>query len=559
MLCSKILNWANMATASPSLSFEVIADEGDVHIGTIINSLSPAHVQADCPTAIGGFAALGDSIAAVCQTLQSAIPFYVRDDGTVLRVVEAEQAPIALTEHALGASAGKRDVPRIAIDQLSAGQLPSRVLLSHFEPERDYQLSSQQARRSPDSRRTERIEFAATLTAGTARQLAERNLAQRWTGRKRANVQLPWRYAKIVPGMAVLLPQSPELWHVQAVTFEKMAVSLNLVRSGQAAIQLLPASGGRGVLQPDLTHGPTRLMMLDLPPLEDDVRTRPLVAVAAAGVSAGWRRAALIQSLDDGTSWQEIGQTAAPAIMGNSVSALAVGAADILDVRNSVDVELLNDGMQVSPADDEGLLSGRNLAMIGTELIQFGSATPLGNRRYRLSRLLRGRRGTSVQPHASGAGFALIDRDALTFLDVPIGAPSVRIIATGVGDPITGVEASLATPHRAITPLAPVHVAVQRDGSGGFAISWVRQSRDGWRWIDGVDAPLAEETERYRVEIAPNSGAPRTIETLAPQYLYPSVEKSADAAAGATSIQITVSQIGTLATSPPATLSFSIL
>ncbi len=44
----------------------------------------------------------------------------------------------------------------------------------------------------------------------------------------------------------------------------------------------------------------------------------------------------------------------------------------------------------------------------------------------------------------------------------------------------------------------------------------MRRSRAGWRWIDGVDAPLAEEAERYRVTITPAGEAARVEETGAP-------------------------------------------
>ena len=50
--------------------------------------------------------------------------------------------------------------------------------------------------------------------------------------------------------------------------------------------------------------------------------------------------------------------------------------------------------MALQHAGDAALLAGANAAMLGAELIQFGRAEPLGQGRYRLSRLLRGRGGS---------------------------------------------------------------------------------------------------------------------------------------------------------------------
>ena len=50
---------------------------------------------------------------------------------------------------------------------------------------------------------------------------------------------------------------------------------------------------------------------------------------------------------------------------------------------------------------------------------------------------------------------------------------------------------------------------------------WTRRSRAGWRWIDGVDAPLGEERERYRVTLA--SG--REVECDAPALWVPDADR----------------------------------
>ncbi len=545
---------ADYGNRIPSLSFEVIADEGDVPVGAIINQLSGPALLAHCPTPVSGFSAFGNSVAAVCQTLQSVIPFSVSDDGTQLTANEVPASPITLPEQAVGAAANAREAQRLQIEHDSASLVPSRIGLSYADPARDYQTSVQQARRDGGGRREIGAELPATLSATAARRFAENLLARAWVTRKRARIQLPWRFAGIGPGATVIVAGYPDVWQVRSTAFEKMSVVLDLVRHAPTPAALMPATAGRGVVQPDRPHGPTSLVVLDLPPLDDGVQSRPSVAAVAAGTSPGWRGAALLVSTDDGASWQDAGVTAAPGVLGATTSPLPIGSAHLTDTANSVDIQLLNGEMALIASDDDGLLAGRNAAMLGKELIQFGAADALGGGAYRLSRLLRGRRGTQIVAHGTATPFTLIEREWLAPIEAGVGVASVRVIATGVGDTIAGVEALLTRPDQAIKPPPPVHLRVDRQTSGDWVFQWTRQSRDGWRWPDLIDVALAEEQERYRLLISPSAAPERESQALSPAWTYTAAERAADAASGSTSLTVSVAQIGTYAISAAAFL-----
>ena len=70
-------------------------------------------------------------------------------------------------------------------------------------------------------------------------------------------------------------------------------------------------------------------------------------------------------------------------------------------------VELLNDSTWLKSRIDAAPVGGANLAMLGEELIQFGTAEQTGPSTFRLSRLLRGRRGSewAMAGHALGERF----------------------------------------------------------------------------------------------------------------------------------------------------------
>ena len=62
--------------------------------------------------------------------------------------------------------------------------------------------------------------------------------------------------------------------------------------------------------------------------------------MAGTRPGAGWRRAALLYSLDDGASWHDGGETAAPAIVGTLASRPDAAPATLADLRTIIEVDL---------------------------------------------------------------------------------------------------------------------------------------------------------------------------------------------------------------------------
>ena len=529
----------------PSLTFEVEADGGPVTVGTMLDELSGGALIGE-GTTLRGFAASGERVAGLIDALGNVLPLSLSDAGDVLRIVAADDPAFEPAEEEL-AETGREIFA-------AAGEVPSALSLGYYDPARDWQAGVQQARR-PGGRRTLQVELPAALSAGEARALAEDALARTARERGRREVRCGWRALAATPGALVRLPDDPGLWRVTGRTVEREGVALDLRRVATASSVALAGDAGRSVRPPDAVHGPTALHLLDLPGLEDGPIDVPRLYAAAAGPSPGWRRAALLASLDDGASWTAIGDTAAPAVIGATETALAPASEALIDTAHSVEVELLHAQMELEDADDARLLGGANLALIGDELVQFGRAEPLGGERWRLSRLLRGRRGTgwAAASHAAGERFVLIEREALVAYDPPLSAVggTVRIMGSGIGDAMP-VEASAEAIGAALRPPAPAHLSALRAGDGLIALRWVRCSRLGWEWLDGVDAPLGEDREAYRVEIAPASGPALSFETGTPQL---ELDTSGLAAGPA---NVAVRQIGTRALSRPAELTIEI-
>ena len=430
----------------PSLTFEVMADADEVAIGAIAETLGGGTIAAGETPALAGYAALGDSVRGAIEALADVVPLSLADDGTVLRLSAAGGEPVAIgtaeEERQAGAGAAR--------GRAGAGRSQHRLLRDRAR------FSGRPA--TGGARRWRAGRAAACLArcaAGRLRESAGRaRLASLWAGRTSAKLRLGWRRASLRPGDRLLIQGEAGLWRVTRWTLGPMQVTLELVRAGGAP-PAPAANPGRPVSQPDLPHGPTLLRLYDLP-LGDGAGGKPWLMVMAAGEEPGWRRAALSASFDGGASWQAAGGTATPAILGIALDALPPAGSALLDRANAVEVALAGDAWLES-RDDDALAAGANLAVLGDELIQFGSAVPLGDGQFRLSRLLRGRRGTewAAGLHAAGEDFALIDAASAVALEAPVPGSEARVLANGIGDDPDGVDGGDRRGGRGAAPARP--------------------------------------------------------------------------------------------------------
>lgn len=134
-------------------------------------------------------------------------------------------------------------------------------------------------------------------------------------------------------------------------------------------------------------------------------------------------------------------------------------------------------------------------------------------------------------------------------IDLPVAAlgGEVRLLASGRGDAASPVAAVVTLDGGSVRPPAPVALAFD---PATRVVRWVRRSRAGFRWSDGRDVPLGEESEAYRITATAPSGVARTYMTTGPSCVI-----DADVAGAGTAIVLR--QAGTMADSVAARLILS--
>lgn len=526
---------ADFGNRIPSLTFELIADAGAADAGAVIAEASGGLVEAEARLlAVHGFSGHGDAREVVALLADAAGAWFAPGpDRIAVRSLAGEVRVVT------DAGAG-RETGRQARAVRPIETVPRVLRVAHYDPARDYQTGVQEARRPGAGHAEARIELPAALDASAARTIAEAMLARAETARVRRTVALDIGAAGIAPGDAVTIGGEAGSWRVTSVELAASVVTLELAPLAPAPIARA-GDGGRVLGAPDLVIGRTMVEVFELPPLDGTLATEPRVVVAAAGTGMGWRRAALLVS-HDGVSWRAGGMTALPAVMGTVTAPPDAGSETLFDLVNAIEVDLLHADMALTGAADDALGRGANLAMVGDELLQFGTAVQIGATRWRLGRLLRARRGVAAA-HGVGERFVLVEPEALVGVPAPAASlgGAVTVLASGVGDDAPA-EATTTVTGVSVAPPAPVHLRVESAPDGAGVLRWVPRSRAGWNWNDGLDVPLGETREAYRVTI----GA-RTLVVETPEVAITAGERAAHARAE-------VRQIGNHAASPAATI-----
>ena len=535
----------------PALTFELVADTSSgVAIGELLNDASDQAIICADQRSVAGYAAHGDTIGGALAPLIEAFAVELHDDGSALRSPAVEVARIpANTE--LGASADIEGTSTVEREQASAASLPAAVTLTYYDPARDYQTGQARASCPTPSRVTRVLTLPCVLDAGPAKAMAENLLLRAWALRDRVTLRLPLSFANLQPGSPLRLPGLHGDWIAEDVEIERLVVTVTL-RPAWAYPGTRSADPGRSNPQPDVVAAPTWLALFDLP---DPETSQPTLALAAASPSGTWSQAPI--EIEAGGVVSAGSTAVGEAVLAKLLTVLGTGQASLIDMVNSVEIKLANPDHWLQSRDDAALAMGANLAAIGSEIIQFGQAVPSGSGCFKLSRLLRGRRGSewAMAGHAAGEDFCLLDARSLKAITLPAEmlGTKVTVTARAPGDSAAPPSVARDANGEAMRPLSPAHLRASLLADGSLALSWVRRSRLSWAWLDEVEAPNDATVDGFRIRASRGGGFVERDVTAS----MTSLSAAELSALGTGPVTVEVRQIGALATSRPAALTIN--
>jgi hypothetical protein len=315
-------------------------------------------------------------------------------------------------------------------------------------------------------------------------------------------------------------------WFGRSLSIEAMAVAVEAI-AAPVTVPALSAAPGRSTAEPDVPVGRSELALFELPALGDAPEPGARIFVTAANTGL-WKPLPVEIAL--GGSPLASVAIRRRAILGAAETVLDERAPAILDDLSSVVVRLRNPAHYLLNADPAALMAGSNLAMLGDELIQFGRAEQLHEGLYRLSNLLRGRRGTewASGAHYVGEPFCLAELAAMRTIELEASALGAGLIATahGVGDVAPLPEFERVVTGESMKPPPPCHLKLWRDGST-VTVVWVRRSHRGWAWVDGIGVADDPFPQLYRL-ILSGPGGTIAVESELPSKSFELAELPAD-------------------------------
>ncbi len=305
--------------------------------------------------------------------------------------------------------------------------------------------------------------------------------------------------------------------------------------------------------------GSTRLVLLDIPQLLAD-HTTPGFYAAASGLSSGWHGALLYEK--QGQDYVEVAQLGDRAKIGKANTKLDSGDVTLFDAGgrtyqfddvNTVDIELIESVSALASVSDADLEAGNNIAAIGQpgrwEIVGFGTVTQLSERKWRLSHLLRGLKGTewAVGLHKSGDQFVALDaalrRIKDEFSDLNIER---KFRAVSVGNTFESANDTRFTDTGvSLKPLAPVYIRGEADADDNRVIRFYDRSRyDGLAGRDGTESPPGDENPlRWEMDVYDGASVVRTLSASSEFFLYTAAQQTTDFGSVPSSLTVKIYKI----------------
>ncbi len=443
----------------------------------------------------------------------------------------------------------------IELTRAQETELPQALKWSVTRADEDYDAVVVEARRiTVESSRISSESFPMAVPADEAERRCRRALMEAWVGRETASFRLPPSRLALDPTDVVTLDHDGRLTEYRLTSLaDGQARNAEVIRQDRATGTLSPGTPRRSTPEMPVVFGEPEVALLDLPQISEDVAAhRPLIAAHAApwpGEIAVWRSAS-----KDGFEW--LTGITLPAQMGVLVSDFWAGPVSRFDHGNELIVDLSSGTL--GSVTDLALFAGANAFAVESstgvwEILQAGTTELLAEGRYRLTRLLRGQRGTEHaigSPAPAGARVVVLDASlaALPVSEAELGIPWNWRIGPA-SHPVAGdtYVAETFTPTGAgLRPFSVAHVEQPwrtPRTPGDLTIRWVRRSRalsaDSWAALEvtmseGESGPWpqwgreSQSNEAYEVEILDGSTVLRTLSATTTSVVCTAAQQMAD-------------------------------
>lgn len=509
---------------------------------------------------ISGYRVSGGTIRSVIEPLQGAYPFDVVPSGYKIKFVPRGRTPVVtIPWEDLAAANGDEIGDSLPYSREMDSQLPQKVTITALSSTREYGSSTQSSpgRPSTSAVNIEQRDIPLVLSDDEIAQMAEKLEMLRWLERDDFSYSLPPTYLALEPADVVTV-------QAKFGTFELRQTEVNYEEDGRltckAKANSAPLYSSRAVCAPgpgptgDIhLDGPSILLLLDIPTVDETIQNSPGFVAAMTGPTDAWPGGVAVRSNDDGQTWTDLQGFVGKATLGTTRDSLSVNNCTVIDQR-TLTVDLISGELESVTRDQ--MLSGVNYAAYGSdgrwEIVRFQNATLQADGSYILSGFVRGDRGTewATGLHQTGDYFVLLDDPDNAFIGMAVGSIGVPATYRGVtsGDSIdNAIDVPFTYKGVNLECLSPVSARGSRDASSNFTGTFTRRTRlsSSW-WTTGVPAPVGESAETYEIDVMSGSTVKRTITASSPAWTYSAANQVTDFGSAQSSITFRIYQISSI-------------
>ena len=455
--------------------------------------------------------------------------------------------------------------PSITVVRADQTTLPRSIRLHYKSVSRDY-MDAQQAspyRLITKSVNDQDITIPICVGDTQALQAAEVLWADAWAGETSYTIAVDQSQWPLEPGDAIGVPVDNVIQRMRIISDSNASGVLRTLQlvSDDSGAYISYAVAEANQVQPQtltLLSG-TDAELLDLPALQDaDSDAGFYVAAQRDGTGNAWKGCVVYKSIDGGVTYQTQFSLVIEATIGTLAEAVSPSEYFTWDDETEILVNVTSSAFTFESRTDDAVLSGANAAAIGSggrwEIVQFANAEQISSTQWKLTRLLRGRRGTEHNIAKSQSGDSLVilstgDLSRIVLQSTEIGALR-DYRATSIGASFSSGNVYPFTGHAmALVPFSPVDAVGTWQSDENILISWIRRDRLGGTLMSGVDMPLSEATLAFQVDILQHDSPAspetvlRTIATSSINCVYTAAMQTADFGAPVDSFKANIYQM----------------
>lgn len=438
---------------------------------------------------------------------------------------------------------GESDADPLPLKQSNELEIPALVAVNYINVDDDYQTDTQYSDRliSSADGTTALVQMALGLTPSEAKGVADVMLLDQSVSRLHTSIALLGDYCALEPtdpvtitgpdGSAYRMRLVQKTDGYPLLAYEAVLDDVSILTS--QGITSADYSSSTSVAEPVTTL----MELMDIPILQDaDNNGGFYVAVKGDGTPF---TGAVIYSSPDNVTYDRRAAALGSAVFGTCSTTLGNWAgARVFDEQSSVTVDV-GDGELLSSTRESLLANaGSNAMLVGSEIIQFATATLVSAGVYTLSSLLRGCRGTewAMTGHVADERCVLITSSGFTRVPLENSELGLPIYYKGVtlSRPLSTADAELFTDSAiGLKPFSPIDLRASRDGSNDITFTWQHRSRLSTRSIGtlGINVPVGEAIEAYEIDVyfdGTYATVVRTISSTTPTTVYTAAEQTAD-------------------------------